>query len=585
MTAEGSPDFGEEATVVSILDLPEGSPDFGEEATVVSILEFQLKPHREVIDAALCATRAGDAGALLESPVLAALKAVRELSFPDYARIRQQIKALKTVPLIMLEEQFIGGKCSPPPETTADRLVSLVEDGSELFHDKSRVPFISFEHDSHRETWALRSSGFAEWLGAEYYKEEAVAPCEQSIKTAVLTLSGKAIFAGPEEHVWLRVAKHEDRYYLDLCNDKWQAVEISADGWQVVDRPPVRFRRGKSMQPLPIPENAGEDGLSRLWDFVNIQEEDRPFLVAALLEMLRPETDFVILELIGEQGSGKSDTQERIRDLIDPSVVGLRAAPKEREHVFVGAWNNWIVSYNNLSRLAPELQDSLCTLATGGGFAARTLYSDADETVIEAKRPLLLNGISGLVTAQDLIDRTLRFDLPEIPEEQRRAKSEMLVDFEAARPVILGGLLDLFVATLRELPNVKIDRLPRMADFAFLGEAMFRAAGSEQSFTGLYRERRASAALAGLDSSPVASAVLTYLSSQTGFRGYEGTIKKLMEVLSPFKHDGDGWPKSAKGLADALRRFAPALRLSGITVKFEGHQRDGHHVTIKRELF
>jgi hypothetical protein len=39
------------------------------------------------------------------------------------------------------------------------------------------------------------------------------------------------------------------------------------------------------------------------------------------------------------------------------------------------------------------MSDSLCRLATGGGFATRQLYKDLDETLIEAIRPIILTGI------------------------------------------------------------------------------------------------------------------------------------------------------------------------------------------------
>ena len=42
----------------------------------------------------------------------------------------------------------------------------------------------------------------------------------------------------------------------------------------------------------------------------------------------------------------------------------------------------------------------------------------------------------------------------------------VLRDYDEARPAILGGLLNLLSAALRELPEVELDVLPRMADYA-----------------------------------------------------------------------------------------------------------------------
>ena len=536
----------------------------------------------------------GAAGEILESPELtpsdvvdlgAKLADLAKLPPIEYDRRRKAEADALDIRVGTLDDEVerlraeTEGPMGGDPDSVADELVRMVRAESELFHGEDRTAYASFLVDSHRETWPLESTGFREWLGAKHYRATGKAPSDGGMAAALSALSGIAKFDGPEMKVWLRVAKESGRYYLDLCNDAWQAVEISPDGWQVLDHPPVRFRRNPTMRPLPLPEAKGD--LSSLWEFVNVVPDDQPLFLAAIIEMYRPETDFIVMEFIGEQGSGKSDTQERVRDLVDPSVSNLRPAPKEREDIFVAAANNWCVSFNNLSHLSADRQDALCTLSTGGGFASRTLYTNGEETVWDAKRPVMLNGISTLATAQDLIDRTLRFDLPEISEASRRPKSEMLAAFEEVRPAILGGLLDLFSKTLRALPNVKLSLLPRMADFAPLGEAMFRAMGRTESFVDLYRERRDQAALAALDGSPVACAVLAYMDSPSGAYGWNSTVKGLLDTLATFKHDGDGWPKSAKGLSNALRRDAPALRRAGVAVKFEGHSRDGNRVTIR----
>ncbi|MBS1212221.1 MAG: hypothetical protein H6R26_837, partial [Proteobacteria bacterium] len=248
----------------------------------------------------------------------------------------------------------------------------------------------------------------------------------------------------------------------------------------------MKFWRPAPLRQLPKPIMGGD--LSRLWEFANIPESVRPLVLAWALEAWRPDTPFPILELIGAQGTAKSSTQDKWRRLIDPNAVNLRSAPKSTEDLFIGAGCNWLVSLNNLSHLSAQQQDALCNLATGGGFAARTLYTNADETLIECKRPVVINGIVPLVSAQDLTDRVIHMELEPI---EYRDETEIEAGFKEAAPGIFGALLDLFVIALGRLPEVKPARLPRMGDFAKLGEAMMQAQGHEAgAFIRLYEENR-----------------------------------------------------------------------------------------------
>jgi len=219
---------------------------------------------------------------------------------------------------------------------------------------------------------------------------------------------------------------------------------------------------------------------------VNIPVADQPMVLTWLSEYLRAETPHVVLELVGEQGSAKSSTQRALRRLIDPNQADLRAAPKSVEDVWIAARNSHMVSLENLSYLQPPYQDALCVLATGGGYSARTPYTNAEETIIELRKPIVLNGISVIVTAQDLLDRCLHIDLPTI--HSRELAGDIETRFEDAQPALVGAVLDLFVKVLAMLPSVVIspEQRPRMADFAALGEAVFRVQG-QQASSGLAR--------------------------------------------------------------------------------------------------
>jgi hypothetical protein len=57
--------------------------------------------------------------------------------------------------------------------------------------------------------------------------------------------------------------------------------------------------------------------------------------------------------------------------------------------------------------MPPWISDALCRLASGGSFAARRLYTDEDEVLLSAARPVVLSGIEEVITRPDLADRAI----------------------------------------------------------------------------------------------------------------------------------------------------------------------------------
>ena len=535
----------------------------------------------QVIEAALSQANT-DIGQLWQPLTLDAMRHVYDHNKPQWARLRLRLKQCKGLKLSDYEREIVPASDGNSPEiNTAATLIAIAEQDCSFCHDADSEPYALIQADSIRQCYHVQSKAYAEWLSYRFYKSEGTAPNDNALKSALSTLSGKAKFEGDQVEVNVRIARHYGAYWLDLCNDQWQAVRIAANDWQVINQPPVIFTRTSSMRPLPTPI-AGEGNLSALWQMANIPESDRLMVVAWLLECLRPETPFVALELSGEQGSAKSSTQSALRDLIDPNRSNLRTAPKQKDDVFISARNSHMVSFENLSHLSADYQDALCSLATGAGYATRTLYTTTDETTIELKKPIVLNGIATVVTAHDLLDRTVHLDLPMLQSVSTEAA---LGDYwQANHAAAFTGLLDTFSRVLAQLDTVDLsgESLPRMADFTILGEAVYIAHGQPpKAFLHDYRERRKEGVNRTLESSPVAMAMLDYLEQNPS--GFVGTVKGLLSALDHHREDGDAWPKSAKGFGDAIQRLKPSLRSIGILLhKDLKASRDGFRCSLQK---
>jgi hypothetical protein len=147
-------------------------------------------------------------------------------------------------------------------------------------------------------------------------------------------------------------------------------------------------------------------------------------------------------------------------------VAPVRALPRNERELFIAAGNAHVLAFDNLSGLPPWLSDTLCRLTSGGAFSTRRLFTDQDEILFAAARPVILNGIEDIITRADLADRAILLTLAAISERQRRPEKTLWREFELARPRILRALLDAAAHGLHVLPHVRLHRFPRMADFA-----------------------------------------------------------------------------------------------------------------------
>jgi len=120
----------------------------------------------------------------------------------------------------------------------------------------------------------------------------------------------------------------------------------------------------------------------------------------------------------------------------------------------------------------------------------RQLYTDQDEVLFQAARPIVFNGIEDVISRPDLADRAIFLTLRPIDERRRRPEKQLWRDFEIARPRILGSLLDAMAHGLRKLPTVHLERLPRMADFALWATACETAFWPAGTFARAYRANR-----------------------------------------------------------------------------------------------
>lgn len=459
-------------------------------------------------------------------------------------------------------------------ENQAQVLIRLASE-NQFFHTPEGEGFARVPVGEHVETLMIRRKGFKDWLIRKFYNQIRKPPSAQALQDAINSLDAQAQFDGPEALLHIRVAGHNGRIYLDLADPGWRVVEIDADGWRLISDPPVYFRRSKGMRALPAP--CANGSIQKLRRYINIGNDQNWILCASwLLSALRPTGPYPLLILQGEQGSAKSTMGKLLRKIVDPSVALVRTPPREDRDLLIAATNSWVLAYDNLSGIPQWLSDSLCRLATGGGFSTRELYTNSEETFFDVARPVILNGIDHLTERPDLADRAVILNLSTIEAACRKDEGQLYAEFEQDLPWILGGLLDAVSLALARSSVTRISNPPRMADYATWATAGERALGfHDGAFLEAYEGNRTEAVHETLEGDPVAAALVELMEKSNGkteLSQWEGTCKNLLQELDLHVNDGvrrsKTWPKTPKGLSGRLRRLKSFLWETGINVVF-----------------
>jgi hypothetical protein len=372
----------------------------------------------------------------------------------------------------------------------------------------------------------------------------------------------------------VRIGESDGCIFVDLADASHRAIRITAEGWSIIADPPVMFRRAPGMLPLPEPRHGGS--INDLRRFLNFREpsEDFELSVGWVLAALRPRGPHPLLRLGGEQGSAKSTVTRVLRGLVDPNSVPLRSLPHGASDLAIAASNAHVIAFDNVSILPDRTSDELARLATGSGHGTRRLYTNHRESLFEATRPIILNGIDDSVTRSDLSERTIVITQPPIRPENRQTEREFWHSFNHAQPFILGALLNAVAHGLRMLPTIEIATLPRMADFmewilACEGKLPWPAG----RFMRAYTRNREEALNGRLEADQFAIALRVLISSRPNWTGTATALLAALDTVAPSRGRRDRtWPVNVRTLGARLRRLVADLRQLGVDISFDRTQ-------------
>lgn len=474
-------------------------------------------------------------------------------------------------------------KNNSPKGTAAEWLIdTILKSKAVLFHDQYNEAYIAVNGDGCR-IFRLDSKDFKNLLH-HYYWAEAKRPLSRDADTQVIsTLSAYACFEGPLYLLNVRVAKDDNGLWYDLGDGR--AVQITTQGWQIVNNPPILFYRFPYQVRQATPEQEGELGLLSL--YVNVPEDGEDYLLflVNLVVGFIPGFPHPLLILYGPQGAGKSTPMRVMKELIDPTRHRALSLPSNDQEFAQIAAHHAFLFFDNISSLTTKMSDALARSSTGDAFDKRKLYSNDEHVVYDIQLPIALNGINQVVVKPDLLDRSILIELERIAPNQRISEKDFWEAFDDNKPQLLGAIFDVLVKALSIYPTIQLDEVPRMADFTHIGCAIAEAAGyTRQAFLDAYQHNIDRQNEEAIEASPVAKAVIALM------KDYEKWESPPAELLFKLNHDYDKlslsssplWPKSPEWMTRRLKEVEVNLANVGIHVD-EAKSSDGRVLILTKD--
>lgn len=516
---------------------------------------------------------------------------------------------------------------SKEQESQADRLVKLCEaEKMELFHDehgtayarfnlpcdtcdiidtssnisalkniigegevdkKLQTPKVSQVSQFKTVTYPLNSKYIKAWLGWLLWEKEGKTPGSEGINSALNVLRGKALLEGKQHQLYNRIAPASDGFYIDMADEQWRAIKVTAQGWEIIDNPPILFRRYGNQKPLIIPllltEVEAAVTALKFLEYTNTDPDDpqtRTALLITVISYFVPLIAHPAIVAHGTQGTAKSYLFRIIRRLIDPAVLELLTLTRDPKELVQQLSHNWCCFFDNVSYLPSDTSDALCNAITGGGNSKRELYTDDDDVIYTFKRCVALNGINIAAQRGDLLDRSLLVGLVRIEQQQRKTEEELNSKFNVEAPALLGAFLTILSKAIRIYPSVNPKRYFRLADWTKWACAISEALGkTQEEFMNAYDKKVRLQNEEAINASPLATVLLDYCKTiikqpQLNLTApkMEVTATILLKKLTCHAESlqvetrSAKWPSAANALSRALNRVSDALAAVGCKV-------------------
>jgi hypothetical protein len=533
----------------------------------------------QILDDTLARAQNKEPEAIFDQPFIDTMCELKRSNVVDFEKYRQKAKNIQGVSIGRVDK-LVQANEKKEKKSSAQTFFEVLEPNIELFRDQTGKPHIAFLKDRGTKlVMPLNSPEASKQISYEINRISNDVIDSHVLKSLIMLMEGYAANNGDVRDVFIRHGFYDGTYYIDIGNDSQDGIKIDQKGVQIIRVGTLLFRRTQTMKPLPYPDSKGD--VTLLWKYIRLSKSEQLMLLVWIMECFRPDTQYPILELNGEKGSGKSEGSRFIRAFIDPNSNEILTSPRDEQDVVAAAANNAVLCYDNLAKMNVTFQNLLCSVATGGSISTRRYFTNFDEASAKIMKPVIFNSINGLISQSDLADRAIRITFQKI--ENYTPVSELRENFMKDYPSIFSGMLDLFSRALQRIPQIKPDGKARMGDFQILGEAVSQEMGNAAGyFSQILRQNKMDYSYENLRNSAVGSAVVSYFEEEEAEPFEKTSINNVKNSLEGYSDYNDEWPETEKKMASDLRKLSPLFEEIGIKIHFHTRKGRGVPITIKK---
>lgn len=462
-------------------------------------------------------------------------------------------------------------KSETEEENAVDTLLKDIEEEQHIFyHDRAETPYVRVNKDGIMQYMEVYGNDYKKFVRYVYYDRYQKAVPKDALQRVLDTLAVKAQIEGEEITVAYRCAYHEEKIFYYLADREQTVICIDEEGYRVIAESPIPFIKKQNMSEQVLPKKS-KDTLKKLgmkyWQFATA--DDRILHWILLISRFIAEGSQPLIYYFGDRGSAKSTSMKIDKIIVDPSEIDIKALPKNISDVVAAVSNQYMVCFDNVSRISEELSDIFCIVATHGYYSKKKLYSNNEEYAIKLNARVSFSGITNLSSKPDLIDRMVCLKLNRIDSSKRRTEEEILKEFQTDLPYILDRIFRILSKAIPIYRELKLERLPRMADFAKWGYAIAEAMGyGGERFLKIY-EKNQNELLENMISEDVLITVLIEAMKKHNY--FKGTVTELLVSLTNMAEKMEidtrvGWARDASSLSRKLYENQSVLSMFGIRI-------------------